>query len=143
MAGFNWTDDVRLAFRGARDEAWALDQREVDVEHILLALLHTEAEVAIPVLTPLGVDLNALRRDLLSALPRGGFGSTDFEGIDRPFTHRAKQMLEGSERWAYQHLRPYIASEHVLLAMLSEEGGLAGQALASRGLTVSQLRSIA
>jgi len=50
-----------------------------------------------------------------------------------PFTPPAKRVLEGSLREALQLGHTYVGTEHLLLSLLSEDGGIAAQVLAGRG----------
>lgn len=136
----SFTDGVRLALKAAKEEAWALDQEYVDTEHILLGLLHAEVEVAPPVLARLGVDVDALRPSLLSELPKGEFGSTDSLGAERPFTQRAKKLLDRALQRSHELNERKTGRGHLLLAMLREREGLAARVLVRHWLSEARLQ---
>jgi ATP-dependent Clp protease ATP-binding subunit ClpC len=51
------------------------------------------------------------------------------------YTPRAERLLRHAERGAREHGHDYVGTEHVLLGLLAEPAGIAGQVLA--GLDVA------
>lgn len=60
--------------------------------------------------------------------------------ITARFTARARKVLELSLREALQLGHNYISTEHLLLALIRENEGVAAQALTGLGLELTQVR---
>ena len=56
------------------------------------------------------------------------------------FTKRAKQSFQLATEEARTFNHPYIGTEHILLGLIREEGGVAGHVLRNLGLTLDQAR---
>ncbi|MGC9319983.1 MAG: ATP-dependent Clp protease ATP-binding subunit [Armatimonadota bacterium] len=92
---------------------------QLDVEHVLLALLEQEQGVGRRVLEAMGVDIDALTRQVERELGRrpqveGGGGDTGQIYI----TPQANRLFDAAWQRAQQFGDTFIASEHLLLAML-------------------------
>ena len=117
------------------------------------SLAEADAEDA-AALKAIGIDLEAVRRAIEEnfgpgalRLPRGGTAPQRrrsfrlFAGGGRtPFSPRAKKVLELSLREALRLKHNYIAREHLMLGILRERDGLAGQILAEAGVDFDRLR---
>jgi ATP-dependent Clp protease ATP-binding subunit ClpA len=98
-------------------------------------------------LATLGIDLDAVRERVertfgpgaLSrrACRRGLLGG----GVHRPFTRRAKKVLELSLREAVQRGDGFIGAEHVLLGLVREGEGVGPEILRSRGVDAPVVRA--
>src|ERR1051325_6632678 len=117
MNGYNFTERVRRVLALAREEAQALLHEYVGTEHILLGLIRDDSGVAIAVLQNLSVDLEDLRKTILSILQRG---KKAISGPDLPYTSRAKKVLELSMQEAQFLNHNYVGTEHLLLGLLLE-----------------------
>src|SRR5919204_1193163 len=56
------------------------------------------------------------------------------------FTKRAKQVLQYATEEARAFNHPYIGTEHILLGLIREDGGVAAQVLNDLGVKLSQAR---
>ena len=95
--------------------------------------------VVLPVLSKLGVDIDALRATVeqgLAQLPVLGAGSSADAGA-QPGAELVS-VLRGAEREAGKLSDQYVSTEHLLLALAGEDG-VAGRALASVGATHERL----
>ncbi|MDZ5447337.1 Clp protease N-terminal domain-containing protein [Micromonospora sp. 4G57] len=72
-----FTDRARDVVRRARDEARAEGQRPVGTEHLLLGVLADDGNLAVRVLTDLGVRADDLRAAVRRHVARGGVGLGD------------------------------------------------------------------
>ncbi|HVM36270.1 MAG TPA: Clp protease N-terminal domain-containing protein [Actinomycetota bacterium] len=132
-----FTDRARRVVVLAQEEARGLAHDYIGTEHILLGLIHEEDGVAAKVLKTLGVSLDEVRRQVEAVVPRG---SSPFKG-HLPFTPRSKKILELSLREATALGHNYIGTEHILLALAREGGGVAAQILVQLGADGERLRA--
>jgi ATP-dependent Clp protease ATP-binding subunit ClpA len=134
-----FTDRARRVLVLAQEEARLLNHSFIGTEHILLGLIHEGEGVGAQALASLGVTLESARRTvkeiLDSDISLGPSGSP-------PFTPRAKKVLELSLREALQLQHNHIGTEHLLLGLLREGGGVAVQVLVSLGIDLNQLRQL-
>jgi ATP-dependent Clp protease ATP-binding subunit ClpA len=101
-------------------------------------------------LEAIGIDLQAVRAKVEELFGPGALQPPEPErrrgllrrrvGKHRPFTGRAKKVLELSLREAIALRHNFIAPEHILLGILRENGGLAAKILTEAGLDFGVLR---
>jgi ATP-dependent Clp protease ATP-binding subunit ClpC len=109
---------------------------QVDVEHLLLALLEQPQGVVPALLAQMGIELEAIAGPLdrhFRQVPRtqiygGGPGQVYI-------TPRLKRAIDGSNEEALRLKDEYIATEHLFLAIASERKTPAGRILAQAGVT--------
>jgi hypothetical protein len=132
-----FTDQARMAVVAAQAEARKFDHDYIGTEHLLLALLRERGGVATRALEQVGVSAEQVRTRLHEVIPRG----TDhrLEG-HIPFTPRAKRTLEQALREAHRWRHDYLGPEHLLLGLIIEGGGVAGQTLSQAGADVDRVR---
>ncbi len=138
MNGYNFTERVRKVLAMGREEAIRLRHEYVGTEHILLGLIREGEGVGMAVLTDLGVDTDDLRQMIEDILKTG---NTAVTGPNLPYTSRAKKVLELSLKEARDMNHSYVGSEHLLVALLAEEKGIAAQALNASGVTLDAVRA--
>jgi ATP-dependent Clp protease ATP-binding subunit ClpC len=127
-----FTDRSRRAVILAEEEARRLNHTSVGTGHLLLGLIHEGEGVAAEALTYLGASLAAVRRQVEDIVGRGV--QTPPSG-HLPLTSRATRVLELSQ---FGH--PRIGTEHVLLCLLRESGGVAVKVLVRLGLDPNRVR---
>ncbi|MQA87536.1 MAG: hypothetical protein GEV03_23665, partial [Streptosporangiales bacterium] len=100
-------------------------------------------------LRTIGVDPDEIVRRVEESFGKGALSSAGPErrrglrgsrGPHIPFTREAKQILEGALREALALKHNYIGTEHILLAMLSEDRGIATDVLTEHGLSYDVVR---
>jgi ATP-dependent Clp protease ATP-binding subunit ClpC len=131
-----FTDRARRVVVFAQDEAKMLNHNYIGTEHLLLGLIHEDEGLAARALKTLGVRLDETRQEVEDIIGRG-------EGAQIghiPFTPRAKQVLELSLREALQLDHSYIGTEHILLGLMREGGGVAAQVLVRSGVDLNMAR---
>jgi ATP-dependent Clp protease ATP-binding subunit ClpA len=133
MNGYMFTEGVRQALAKAREEAGRLGHEFVGTEHILLGLIRHDAGSAIVVLRTMQVDLAALRLRIEAAIRPGK--PVPVNGLNQPYTSRAKKVLELAMVEARERNRDYVGTEHVLVGLLREEKGIAARVLTDVGVT--------
>jgi ATP-dependent Clp protease ATP-binding subunit ClpC len=139
MNVYNFTERTRKALAMAREEAARLHHEYVGTEHILLGLLSEEDGIPAAVLRNLDVDSDLVRQ-LIGETVRAGRGA-HLTGPDLPYTSRAKKVLELAVSEARELSHSYVGTEHLLLGLLREEKGIAGQVLTHAGLTLDAVRA--
>lgn len=115
----------------ARNEAFRLQNDFIGTEHLLLGLIRQESSGAIDILTSIGIDLNKLRESLEEVVqpPSGDAAIIRTMTVGFPLTARSKKVLEISGQEARALKSEMIEPEHLLLALLKEEEGVAAQVL--------------
>jgi ATP-dependent Clp protease ATP-binding subunit ClpC len=116
-----FTERARQVIVLAQDEARTLRHNYIGTEHLLLGLLREEEGVGARVLAGLGVTLEGVREQVARIVGRGDELTTG----QIPFTPRAKKVLELSLREALSLGHDYIGTEHILLGLVRENGGVA------------------
>ena len=109
-------------------------QRNIDSEHLLLALLKSD-ELTERLLKDLNLDKDQLVSYVESLISEGAQETTNI-GI----TPRAKQILQLAFQEARELGHNYIGTEHLILGILREGEGLAYQVLKKNGITHPQAR---
>ncbi len=133
----NFTPRAQQALNIARREADRFHHNYIGAEHLLLGLLKLGDGVAVSVMERCGINVGELASRIEQSLVPGTASGT--EGT-LPYTPRVRKILTmaGGEAKALRHT--YVGTEHLLLAMLRDEDGLAWHALTSSGLTYEKAR---
>ena len=133
----NFTPRAQQVLNIARREADRFHHNFIGAEHVLLGLLKLGQGVAISVMENAGVDIADLTAKIeQSIMP----GSASVEGGSLPYTPRVRKMLIQAGEEAQKLRHTYVGTEHLLLAMLKDEDGLAWNSLISCGLTYESVR---
>src|SRR5438046_479909 len=122
------TEKAQEALRAAQSEATRQGHQQIDVEHLLLALLEQEGGLTKSILEKGNVDPDLVRQRVqaeLARLPKvssatGGTGEVYISG-------RLNRLLVQAEDEAKQLKDEYISVEHLLLAMVEDKSGGAGR----------------
>jgi len=123
-----FTEAARKAIEYARDEAARLKHDYIGTEHLLLGLIRLGEGKAVDIITNLGMDLSDLKASIEEVVqPSGGTMTMG----QLPLTARAKKTLEVSGQEARALKSKDIDTEHILLALLKDEEGVAAQVLST------------
>ncbi|MCH9031268.1 MAG: ATP-dependent Clp protease ATP-binding subunit [candidate division Zixibacteria bacterium] len=121
-----FTEMARKAIEYARDEAARLRHDYIGTEHLLLGLIRLGEGRAVEIIANLGLDLMDLKASIEEVVqPSGGTMTIG----QLPLTARAKKTLEVSGQEARALKSKDIDTEHILLALLKDEEGIAAQVL--------------
>jgi ATP-dependent Clp protease ATP-binding subunit ClpB len=134
------TEKAQEALRAAQGGATRLGHQQIDVEHLLLALLDQEGGLARSVLEKTGVDADLVRQRLeteLARLPK--VSSASGAAGEVYITSRLNRLLVQAEDEAKQLKDDYVSVEHILLAIVDDRSGTAGRLLGELGLTRDKL----
>lgn len=126
-----FTERARKVIILAREEAERFRNDYLGTEHILMGIIKDGGGIAVTVLQRLGVDLKHLKLELERNFP---LSSNSVTIGDIPFTPRAKKVLELSVDEARLMGHNYIGTEHLLLGLLKEKGGVAYKVLSGMGV---------
>ena len=133
------TEKLREAVQAAQSKAITLSHQQVDVEHLLSALLEQESGLAPAILSKADISLDPVLRRLdqeLDRLPKvsSATGATDQIYI----TGRLQKLFAQAEQEAKRLKDEYVSVEHALLAA-TDSNGAAGRILKEAGLTRDRL----
>jgi ATP-dependent Clp protease ATP-binding subunit ClpB len=115
------TEKLQEGFHTAQSSAARRGQQQLDVEHLLVALLEQEGGLAPSILLKAGANLETVHRRLMQDLDRLPRVSGTATGVDQIYiTPRLQTLLTRAEDEA-KHLKDeYVSVEHVLLAATEE-----------------------
>ena len=133
-----FTDRSRRVVVLAQEEARMLSHNYIGTEHILLGLIHEGEGVAAKALESLNISLEAVRAQVEEIIGQGQQAPSGHI----PFTPRAKKVLELSLREALQLGHNYIGTEHILLGVIREGGGVATQIMTALGADLPRAREV-
>jgi len=137
----NWNNLTEMAQKViwlAQEEANFLNNDYLGTEHILLGLIKIEEGVAYRALISIGADPHEII-ERVESLIREDRKSDVFEKEDVILTPRTKRVLEISEKEVANLGDSYINTEHILLAIIHEGGGVAVKILQDIGIDFAQL----
>ena len=133
------TEKSQEAIRQAQTTAINHGNQQVDVEHLLAAMLEQEGGLAPSILLRADVPLENLHRRLLQEIdkfPKVAGGAAPADQVY--LTNRLSQLFSTAEKQAKQLKDDYVSIEHLLLAA-AEDQGAAGKLLRDFGLTRDRL----
>ena len=113
----------------AQKEADALKHNYIGTEHLMLALVKRGVE---------GVSYDAARERVVEQVGEGD--EPWIAGLPRPFTPRAKRVLEAALNDATDAGREQFGPDEILLAIVSDSRGVGGEVLRDLGVTPDRLR---
>ncbi len=126
------TEKSQEAIAAAQSLASERNHQQIDVEHLLFALLQQEGGLVSKILGRLEVPVSELSHQLESHL--GKLPSVSGPGVELYISGRLNKVLENALRQAEKLTDQYASVEHLLLAIF-EEGGEAGRLVKGHGIT--------
>ena len=117
------TERAQEALAAAQSMAVRYGNQQVDVEHLLAAMLEQERGLATSVLNKAGINVESLKARVtqeLDRLPKVSGSATAAGQIY--ITSRLNQLLSRSEDEAKKFKDEYVSIEHFLLAMTDDSG---------------------
>lgn len=130
-----YTDGVKNAWKFAAQEAAKLGSDYIGTEHLLIGIAHEGDSAGGKILNSLGITVGTLE-ELLS----GSRNTSLFRRSELYVAPRTKRVLEMAVEEANELGNSYVGTEHLLLAILHEGGGLAGRILEQLGVTEDKLQ---
>jgi ATP-dependent Clp protease ATP-binding subunit ClpB len=127
-----------LKAQEALQEAKAIAERknhqQIDVEHLLLALLEQKEGIVIPILQKLGANVDLIVSQLegeLNRIPKvtgGGVGQVYLSS-------RVNEIFNSAWKEAERLMDEYLSTEHLFIAIADEKRGASSQILQRNGVT--------
>ena len=119
---------VQQVIQYSREEAIRLGHDFIGTEHLLLGLVRLGEGLAIQILQNLTADLDEIREAIEEMVePSGSLAKIG----NIPFTKRAEKVLKVSYIEGKNYSSEIIGTEHLLLALVKDEDGMAAQVLHS------------
>ena len=135
----NLTERAQKAVWMAQESASSLGNDFLDTDHLLIGLARLEEGIAYEAMVASGIDLHKLVdniSDQVRGVKHNNFLGRNDEII---LTPRAKKVLDLAEREAINLGDGYISTEHILLAIVHEGGGVGMRSLEDEGVDMSKL----
>jgi ATP-dependent Clp protease ATP-binding subunit ClpA len=133
----NFTPRAQQVLALARKEADRFNHNFVGTEHVLLGIIRLGQGVAVNVLQKLGLDLEAVRREIEKHI---GTGPDEKMFGNIPFTPRVKKVLVLTQKEARTLNDTYIGTQHILLGLLREGDGVAARVLINFDVDIERAR---
>ncbi len=134
----NLTERAQKAIWLAEEEARFLNNDYLGTEHILLGLIKLGEGLAYNALVSAGIDTGEVLSKI-EDIVRESSSVSSAEHAEVILTPRAKRVLEMAEREANNLGDSYVSTEHILLAILHEGGGIAVKILQDMGVDLGYL----
>jgi len=134
-----FTDRARNVMALANQQAQRFGHNCVGTEHIFLGLLKEDTGTGAKILRDRGVDIGKMLHEIEQLLKLEGKPESDAENKlspTPPAVEVVKYALEEARALKHDH----IGTEHLLLGLLRETGGIAAQALANLGIKLEDVR---
>jgi ATP-dependent Clp protease ATP-binding subunit ClpB len=120
------------ALQAAQSHAQEKGNPQITPEHLLWALIEQREGVVLPILQKLGVNLQAVARDLADAVAK----LPKIQGeSDLSMNAALNRILEEAFKEADQFKDEYVSTEHLLLALSNAKGEAIARLLQSNGVT--------
>ncbi len=121
------------ALQSAKGIAEQRNHQQIDVEHLLYALLMQKEGIVNPIIQKLGANPNLIASQLegeLNRIPRvtGGTGQVYLSS-------RLNEILNAAWKEAERLTDEYLSTEHLLIAIADERGGASSRILQANGVT--------
>jgi ATP-dependent Clp protease ATP-binding subunit ClpC len=134
-----FTERAQEALAHAQQLLQEFRHNQLDVEHLLLALLDQQEGLVVEILERLGVDVETFRRRVWEALensPRvyqaGGVGQVYM-------TPRLKFVFDRAIEEANRLRDEYVSTEHLLIAIVAEREGVSARLFRSLGVDAEKV----
>ena len=115
-----FTDDAQRVLSFAQEAALELGHDYVGTEHVLIGLIKVKNGVAAKALNELGLSAETIIEDVEEHIGRGNKKTSSVY-----MTPRVKHVLELAVEVANHMNHNYVGTEHILLGLLSDGGGVA------------------
>ncbi|MEW6034387.1 MAG: AAA family ATPase [Chloroflexota bacterium] len=127
-----FTEKAQQVLAASQELMRRYSHNQWDVEHVLLALLEQEGGLTSEILSNLGVDTATLKREVEEALEKTP--RVAYEGTQLFATPRVNRMFQNAEAEAKRLKDEYVSTEHLFIAIASEQRGDAATILRKFGV---------
>ncbi|OGO31948.1 MAG: Clp protease [Chloroflexi bacterium RBG_16_56_11] len=128
-----FTEQAQEALQASQQMAMQFKHSQWDVEHILLALLMQQRGLVGEILKEIGVDIDPARNqveEIMEKTPKVSYQTGQIYA-----TPRIAMLMQRAEEEARRLKDEFISTEHLFIAMVSDERGEAGRILHGAGIT--------
>jgi len=128
-----YTEKAQEAVLSSQQLAESHNHSQIDVEHLLLALINQEDSVTPQILRKLGADVEKVKHKVEEALSRQpqAYGATQVY-----MSSRLKQIFDNAQKEADNMRDEYVSTEHLLISIADGAAGSAAhQVLKNHGIT--------
>lgn len=135
-----FTQKAQEALQSTQSIASRHNHQQMDVEHLLLALLEQHDGLIPRILQRMDVPLDSIREEVdkaLSSLP-----SVSGVGGQAYITQRLSRLLESAENEAKRLKDEYVSVEHIFIAMAGDTEGVCGRILSGYGVTKDRIMQV-
>jgi len=134
-----FTEKAIQVIMKAQEEAKRLGHDFVGTEHVLLGIIHTSPEdnVCVKSLEDMGVSIDEIEHAIEENIE---YNKKSVTSGNIPFTSQVKHVLSMSWDEARQLGHSYVSLEHLFLALIREQDGIASKILASLNVTPQRAR---
>ncbi len=133
-----FTIKAQEAFQEAQSIALDRNQQQLDVEHLLLALINQKEGLTLQILQKIGANIAGLTSSLeedLEKLPR-----IEGSGVGQLYiTQRLNNVVEAAFEEMKNLKDEYLSTEHLLLAIADEKDGISARILKQNGVSKDAL----
>lgn len=130
-----YTERAQHVLARAQEEARTRGAEAMDTEHILLGLLRARESIAVAVMMAMDIDPGRIKEEVQKAIP----AKPPTLSVDA-WTPGAKRVIQAAAEESVTLGHSWIGTEHLLLGLLREEDGLAGQVLTGMGADIDRAR---
>jgi ATP-dependent Clp protease ATP-binding subunit ClpB len=137
-----FTEKAQASVRAAQTLATRYSNQQIEVEHLLLALLEQEGGLVPSVLSKAAVNVDALRQAVEAEINKFPKVSGPSGPVDQVYiTARLNKIFVAAEDEAKKLMDDYISVEHLLLAII-DGGGAASRILNTLGANRQRIEAV-
>jgi ATP-dependent Clp protease ATP-binding subunit ClpB len=133
-----FTIKAQEAIQQAQQLAEGRHNLQVDVEHLLSALLAQQDGLTVPLLQKLGANIGLLQQQIEAEVVKLPAVSGNAE-VGATVTPRLKTVFNVAFTEAEKMKDEYVSTEHLLIGTVADNHGAAGRLLKSQGVTYDKL----
>ena len=132
------SDNTKEIIQKAAENAVKFGRREVDTEHLLYALV--DNDVVQEIFKHFKLKSEDIKGYIEANAPKDEQAKKDEDTVEVTVSPRVKQVLEQAFSSSRQLGHSYVGPEHLLVGLVQEDEGMAGDILRKYGLTPESLR---
>jgi ATP-dependent Clp protease ATP-binding subunit ClpB len=137
-----FTEKAQAAVRAGQTLATRYSNQQIEVEHLLLALLEQEGGLVPSILSKAAVNVETLRQNIEAEIGKFPKVSGPSGPVDQVYiTARLNKVFVAAEDEAKKLKDDYISVEHLLLAII-DEGGAAARILGTLGANRKRIEAV-
>ncbi len=133
----NFTNRAKQVIKLAKREAQRLNHNYLGTEHVLLGLMKLGQGIAVNVLKNLNIEYDTLLAEVELIV---GYGPEIQVYGDPALTSKVKKVFEYAKEEALSLNHNYVGTEHLLLALIRLQDGVAAQILENLNVVLKDIR---